>query len=138
MWFSNILHRSGPPHREPAQGKRLEEACWGRDPEKFCAPLFLSRLSLHSKVMQCTAKGSQKALAPQTLCSPEIKTESPHLCTHRSPCHLGSRPPKWLFCGFTSAGPGEVSFKVVLWMGQDFVIGSGREDKEEMGETRKQ
>lgn len=100
------------------------EACWGRDPEKFCAHLFLTWLSLHSKVILCTAEGSQGALAPQTLCSPEFKTESPHLFTHHSPSHLGSRPPKWLAWGFASAGPGEVSFKVALWMGQDFVIGS--------------
>lgn len=100
------------------------EACWGRDPEKFCAHLFLTRLSLHSKVILCTAEESQGALAPQTLFSPEFKTESPHLFTHHPPSHLGSRPPKWLAWGFASAGPGEVSFKVALWMGQDFEIGS--------------
>lgn len=106
------------------RGRDWREACWGRDPEKFCALLLLSRLSLHNKVMQCTGEGSQRTLAPQTLCSPEFKTESPHLFTHHSPSHLGSRPPKWLAWGFTSVGPGEVSFIVALWMGQDFVIGS--------------
>lgn len=96
------------------------EACWGRDPEKFCAHLFLTRLSLHSKVILCTAEGSQGALAPQTLCSPEFKT----FIYTSFPLPLGLQAPKVAGSGFCSAGPGEVSFKVALWMGQDFVIGS--------------
>lgn len=61
-------------------------------------------------MVQLTAEGSSGSLTPQTLCSPELKTES----------H-------------------QVSFKLVLWMRQGSVIVSGGQRRHKGGteETRK-
>lgn len=101
--------------KEPAQGTSSGQDWFtclpetgGRQTEeellKFPARLFFARLSRHSKVVQLTAEGSSGSLTPQTLCSPELKTES----------H-------------------QVNFKLVLWMRQGSVIVSGGQRRHKGG-----